>query len=89
MQYQTGEGPVDIYLPNRQTLIEVKPFPHARDPDVIQSGRDESAKEQLDRYVHAEIKQEDILRPVDHRNMLDRYCHRRKELAYLRICAQN
>ena len=66
VQYQTGEGPVDIYLPNRQALIEVKPYPHARDPDVIQSGRDESAKEQLDRYVHAEIKQEDILRPVDH-----------------------
>ena len=68
VQYQTGEGPVDIYLPNRQTFIEVKPFPQARDPDAIQSGRDESAKEQLDRYVHAEIKQEDILRPVDHRN---------------------
>lgn len=69
VQYQTGEGPVDIYLPNRQTLIEVKPYPHAKDPNAIQSGRDESAIQQLDRYVNAEIKQESILRPVDRKNL--------------------
>ena len=67
-QYQTGEGPVDIYLPNRHTLIEVKPFPHAKDPASIQSGRNYSAIQQLDRYVNAEINQENILRPADYKN---------------------
>ena len=65
LEYQTGEGPVDIYLPNRSSFIEVKSYPNARNPNLIQSGRDESIRQQLDRYVHAEIAQEDILRPVN------------------------
>jgi len=57
-QYQTGKGPVDIYLPNRQAIIEVKAYPQAKDPEAPQSGRKESAREQLDRYVIAEIDNE-------------------------------
>lgn len=65
LEYQTGEGPVDIYLPNRSSFIEVKSYPNARDPELIQSGRDESVRQQLDRYVHAEIAQEDLLRSME------------------------
>ena len=65
LEYQTGEGPVDIYLPNRSSFIEVKSYPNAKDPNSIQRGRDESTIQQLDRYVHAEIKQEDIFKSID------------------------
>ena len=65
LEYQTGEGPVDIFLPNRSSFIEVKAYPNASDPDSIQSGRDETIRQQLDRYVHAEIEQEDILKSID------------------------
>ena len=63
-QYQTGDGPVDIYLPNRRTLIEVKAYPLGKEPDRVQPGRDESALDQLHRYVHAEANQERILEPT-------------------------
>lgn len=65
LEYQTGEGPVDIFLPNKSSFIEVKSYPNARDPDAIKGGRSESIRQQLDRYVHAEIEQEDILSPRD------------------------
>ena len=59
LQYQTGQGPADIYLPNRRAFIECKAFPLAADPDKPQGrNRPESPKQQLDRYVLAEIETE-------------------------------
>lgn len=57
-QYQTGVGPADIYLPNRRVFVETKGYPKAADPESAQAGRDESAADQLTRYVHAEIDRE-------------------------------
>ena len=62
--YQLGSDQADIYLPNRRTFIECKPYPKAADPEKPQSRKTpESPREQLDRYVHAEIENELQLLP--------------------------
>ena len=64
-QYQTGEGPADVYLPNRRCFIECKSYPAAKDPDKPQARKEsESPREQLDRYVHAQIASEIRMLPV-------------------------
>ena len=62
--YQLGSDQADIYLPNRRTFIECKPYPKAADPERPQSRKIlESPHEQVDRYVHAEIENELQLLP--------------------------
>ena len=62
--YQLGSDQADIYLPNRRTFIECKAHPKAADPEKPQSRKiPESPREQLDRYVHAEIENELQLLP--------------------------
>ena len=63
--YPTVAGPVDLYLPNRRVLIEVKNGgrlkngPRATDTGSPNEGRPhESAYEQIQRYVLAERKRE-------------------------------
>ena len=57
--YQLGSDQADIYLPNRRTFIECKPYPKGADPEKPQSRKiPESPREQVDRYVHAEINSE-------------------------------
>ena len=58
-KYQIGKDQADIYLPNRRTFIEVKAYPKAADPEKTQGRTSgESPREQLDRYVLAEIDRE-------------------------------
>ncbi len=57
--YQIGSEQADIYLPNRRAFIECKAYPKAADPDKPQSRKKpETPREQLDRYVHAQIEYE-------------------------------
>lgn len=64
-QYQTGEGPADLYLPNRRCFIECKGYPAAKDPDKPQARKEsESPREQLDRYVRAQIASETRTLPI-------------------------
>lgn len=57
-QYQQGSDQADIFLPNRRTFIECKAYPKAADPEKPQGGKRESAREQVERYVRAEIEYE-------------------------------
>ncbi len=57
----TFEGPADLYLTNRRCIIEVKKGGRLKDgPKKIGTGskRDESAYQQLERYILAERKRE-------------------------------
>lgn len=57
--YPTEFGPTDLYLPRRRTIIETKALGLAGDPNKPQSRRNkESPKEQLERYLRAEITRE-------------------------------
>ena len=57
--YQLGNDQADIYLPNRRTFIECKAYPKAASPEKPQGRKaPESPREQVDRYVRAEIKNE-------------------------------
>ena len=59
ISYPTVSGPADVYLPRRRTIIEVKALGLVGDPDKPQSRkRQESPKEQLERYLRAEISRE-------------------------------
>lgn len=54
-----SSGPCDIYLPRRRTVIETKALGGADNPDKPQARKkEETPKQQLDRYVHAEIEYE-------------------------------
>ena len=54
-----ASGPADIYLPRRRTIIETKALGLADDPNKRQARKnDETPKQQLDRYVYAEIAYE-------------------------------
>ena len=60
-EYHTAAGPIDLYLTNRRVIIEVKKGGRLDDgPDVPGTGssRDESAMDQLDRYVREERRRE-------------------------------
>lgn len=62
--YQQGSDQADIYLPNRRTFIECKAYPKAAHPErKAPSGKQESPREQVERYVHAEIEFESQLLP--------------------------
>ena len=62
--YQLGNDQADIYLPNRRAFIECKAFPGAEDPERSQRrSNPESPRQQLDRYVRAEIENEINLLP--------------------------
>lgn len=56
IEYQTGEGPADIYLPTRRAFIETKGFGLA-DPNRPSSSG-ETQEEQCERYVKAEHNRE-------------------------------
>ena len=57
--YRIGGGEADIYLPNRRAFIECKAYPNASQPEKRQGRKvPESPREQLDRYVRAEIDNE-------------------------------
>lgn len=61
-EYAIGRDRIDIYLPRYRTIIEAKAKNKAADPNERQSG--ESPKEQLERYVLAEIVSELGRRPL-------------------------
>ena len=64
--YSTRDGEADIYLPNRQTIIEVKAYPLAETPDKPQQGKSsESPRMQLNRYITSEIDRELTITPPD------------------------
>ena len=61
MSYRSpfASGSCDIYLPRRRTIIETKVVGGADDPNRSQPRRsEESPKQQLERYLHAEIDYE-------------------------------
>lgn len=53
-----GGGTIDILIPTRRAVIEVKRPGGAEDPDLPQRGRpnDETPREQMERYVRTEIE---------------------------------
>lgn len=61
-EWPTGDGPVDIFLPGRRVIIEVKKGGRPKNgPDVSGTGAQrsgESAYEQLERYISAERTKE-------------------------------
>ena len=57
--YSTSSGPADIYLPRRRTVMETKVVGLADNPDKRQARKgDETPRQQLERYVRAEIAYE-------------------------------
>lgn len=65
ISYPTARGPADIYLPRRRTIIETKARGLADDPDRRQSRHnEESPREQLERYLRAEIEYERTCLPL-------------------------
>lgn len=63
-EFQTESGPVDLYLINRRILIEVKSKTRLKSgPMAPRSGSraDESAFQQISRYIEAERRQERLL----------------------------
>ncbi|MDE0303045.1 MAG: N-6 DNA methylase [Gammaproteobacteria bacterium] len=59
LSYPTGSGPADIYLPRRRIIIETKQAGKADHPNRRQSRQNpESPKQQLERYLRAEIADE-------------------------------
>ena len=57
--FETGDGPADICLPNKRIVIEVKQKGRAKPDDPsCGSKRGETPKEQLKRYIKARKKNE-------------------------------
>ncbi len=55
VEYQTNEGPADIYLPNRRVMIEVKQKGHAQPYNQAYGSRPgETPLDQVGRYINAE-----------------------------------
>lgn len=76
-QYITDEGPADLYLSNRRVIIEVKKGGRLRNgPEAPgtgsrgEAGRNESAFDQVSRYVLAERKRERLYLDEDDREDL-------------------
>lgn len=57
-EHPAGNGRIDLYLPRYRTIIETKAKGKAADPDKPQSATAESPREQMERYVTAEIGSE-------------------------------
>lgn len=66
ISYPTNGGPADIYLPRRRTIIETKARGLADDPDRRQRHNEETPREQLERYLRAEIAYERTCLPLEH-----------------------
>lgn len=60
--YSTGDGPCDIYLPNRRVIIETK-APGKADP--LATSNNETQFEQCARYVHADHRREQAMLDFD------------------------
>lgn len=61
-----SSGPADIYLPRRRTIIETKAHGLVAEPNKPQVRENtETPKQQLDRYIHAEIHYELISLPLE------------------------
>ena len=57
--YRTPDGPADLYLPRRRTVIETKRVGEADEPDKPQARENnESPREQLERYLRSELDRE-------------------------------
>lgn len=57
--YSTLDGPADLYLPRRRTVIETKKVGDADDPEKPQlRENNESPREQLERYLRSEMSRE-------------------------------
>ena len=56
-EYATGDGPADLYLPTRRTIIETKGHGQAG-PDKSGSREGENQEQQCERYVVAENERE-------------------------------
>lgn len=54
LEYRSGSGPIDTYLPERKVVIEIKKPPLAQNPHSTRHGTGETPYEQLCRYVLAE-----------------------------------
>ena len=57
-EHPSGRGRIDIYVPRYRTIVEAKARGKAVDPDEKQAGQEESPREQLERYMEAEISAE-------------------------------
>ena len=57
--YGTPDGPADLYLPRRRTVIETKRVGGADEPEKPQAREnDESPRQQLERYLRSETNKE-------------------------------
>ena len=56
MEYQTGRGPADIYLPTRRTVVETKGYGQAGPDRPAPNGQ--TQEEQCERYVDGDNRQE-------------------------------
>ena len=71
-EYQTGGGYVDIYLPNKRLIIEVKkPKQLEKGVDEIGTGlhKDETAHQQLTRCIKAESRRERLFMDKDDKDI--------------------
>lgn len=57
-EHPSGGGRIDIYIPRYRTIIEAKASGGAAQPEVVRAGQGESAREQLERYIEAEVSAE-------------------------------
>ena len=57
--YSTPDGPADLYLPRRRTVVEAKRVGEADEPEKPQARENnESPREQLERYLRSELQRE-------------------------------
>ena len=57
--YTTPDGPADLYLPRRRTVVETKRVGEADEPEKPQARENnESPREQLERYLRSEMDRE-------------------------------
>ena len=60
-EYDTGDGPADIYLPNRRIIIETKRKGKAKPDDPTAGSRPgETPLQQLTRYIGSERTREQM-----------------------------
>ena len=57
-EHPSGRGRIDLYVPRYRVIVEAKAGGRAPDPDHRQAGQAESPREQLERYMNAEIAAE-------------------------------
>ena len=56
--HPSGGGRIDIYIPRYRLIIEAKASGGATQPDVVRAGQGESPRQQLERYLEAEVSAE-------------------------------